>query len=584
MASVPSTQQKEIYLCPIQTGECLLCLSDYNLVPLLSDFSEANQQVQISEVIKLLTGVQVPIPNEDTNDDQSQVCNQCRCELQDFWKFRNMCRAANATIVQQGVSLNGNDPCCRLCFSVSNLEPLFSERSSIMEAELTMDKMVSDLISIELDPKDEVHVCNFCVKKIGEAATFRKYCLKLLNKGEDPVSNEITTPILVYPKLVSQDAVTTCNSSEYSLQYSRSESSRSPSVYNDPESMFETMAVDAAPRCESCDKTFKTANRLIRHNMLYHRISTTPALPPPEPLKDSEEKPMDYELSETHSPASTGEIKTKFLRCDACNTYVKSKEQLANHTCIKIRIGGRRRRVSIPNIAGDKFTLCEICYECFCSNAQLTEHQQQQHPDAEVSLKCAPCKKRFPNSDSLRSHLLSYHFNYYPFLCDDCGNSYHTALGLQTHVLKFHTGEHFVSVYFCQFCDIRLSTSEQRTEHMKEAHNYAGPAYRMLYRCTECQMEVVYRRPHSNSHPARARTMHQDKWFTEIYRCNRCQPTIANDGFPDMVQMAEHLLSEHEEKLDQPLDLACCECEARFAEVPHLRVHFHRVHNKEGDE
>ena len=185
-----------------------------------------------------------------------------------------------------------------------------------------------------------------------------------------------------------------------------------------------SVAAEKTCQCDQCGRFFSTNNQLNRHRLAH-----------------TEERPF---------------------KCTECPKYFKTeldqKKHMTNHTGEKIQ--------------------CEFCEQTFMGTLRYKKHVRMKHC---YKFECEVCKKEFSSRPYLKSHM-RVHTNEKPFVCSECGLSYHSFSSLLNHRKIIHTNFKEVRQrsHICHICGKGFFAKWQLKVHT-ESHNEVRN-----HLCTEC--------------------------------------------------------------------------------------------------
>nr|CAI5826219.1 unnamed protein product [Callosobruchus analis] len=165
-------------------------------------------------------------------------------------------------------------------------------------------------------------------------------------------------------------------------------------------------------RCETCGKSFRVSQGLLRH------------------------------LKETHQ-------KIKNFACDICGRSFASRRNVDEH-----------RRIH----TNERPYVCDLCGKSFKQKASLFVHGRS-HTD-NFPFKCSFCDLKFHTKPPLLVHITK-HTGEKPFPCDVCGRPFRIKYELKRHK-SIHSDE---KPYGCELCGLKFKQKRYLRNHRK-AHNF----------------------------------------------------------------------------------------------------------------
>jgi len=175
----------------------------------------------------------------------------------------------------------------------------------------------------------------------------------------------------------------------------------------------------------------------------------------------------------------------KPLRCNFCQTTVRTLELLREHQNMELRPEERRvplcRKVR-PKGSKEPRVICTICGKSL-AESYLSTHVKAVHSENKGKRnQCQFCEKSYLYPKLLRVHLLSVHFpEKSDKKCTVCSKAF---AGLEK--LRNHMKIHAPKTKACPHCDKVFSTYSNLLQHSK---SHEPPRYK----CRSCNREFVYR-------------------------------------------------------------------------------------------
>lgn len=231
-----------------------------------------------------------------------------------------------------------------------------------------------------------------------------------------------------------------------------------------------------------------------------------------------------------------------FPRCPDCVKVLKNKRSYMTHM--------RLKHGSEPNVSLE----CHLCPKKFATKKTLASHQEVHLPeDQRQRFPCPYCDKTLTKPYNVLLHIRSVHIGLRPYVCEECGKTFATIMGLKEHQiihsddrpfqctqcpkrfktqpsLKLHMDIHNETEYICPHCGLRLNTRRTLNMHMvvhsdekKYKCQYCGNEYK---RAKALKNHLIL---HTGMHP---------------YSCPFCQKTFANGS-----NFRTHKRKSHPEQL-----------------------------------
>ncbi|XP_045773688.1 gastrula zinc finger protein XlCGF57.1-like [Maniola jurtina] len=185
--------------------------------------------------------------------------------------------------------------------------------------------------------------------------------------------------------------------------------------------------------CPSCVKRYKDAGGLKRHIERNHNGDRKKAFICEHCGKGFYSK-TDCKI---HKRVHTGETPYACTHCPAQFTQVGSlRRHILTHT-------------------GERSHMCSKCSKKFPTNQQLRKHYLVHTNDK--NYKCPICDMPFKYNNNMQKHIrLHMDGMFKKFICDNCGQSFMTKGGLQSHIKRLHSA----TSGYCSQCSKHFSNLE----------------------------------------------------------------------------------------------------------------------------
>ncbi|CAO1440494.1 unnamed protein product [Diamesa hyperborea] len=206
------------------------------------------------------------------------------------------------------------------------------------------------------------------------------------------------------------------------------------------------------------------------------------------PLTDDKKQPNETPTIE-QSPAPKPPAAKPQFKCLVCEkTYSKKTSLFTHHKthpehCVHC---GTNRGSSAENIYEHNLQhinirpfICKKCGESFLRNQQFVEHEKlhEKPPEAapepvvskDSKYKCKTCDSSYTNSKLFYKHQQeSGHYNE-KFLCEICGNDFHSNFLLGQHIRRLHK-RNADDTFPCNFCAKIFASKPNLDSHVRKIH------------------------------------------------------------------------------------------------------------------
>ncbi|GFR85157.1 PR domain zinc finger protein 10-like [Elysia marginata] len=166
--------------------------------------------------------------------------------------------------------------------------------------------------------------------------------------------------------------------------------------------------------CDHCSKSFSTAEKLSKHQMVHG---------------DESQKPLE---------------------CPVCSKRIMTNSAMACH---------------MKTHSDRKYFGCPICGTDFNTGAGLREHAHICHADQNGRFPCKECPKVFEDFALLKKHVRSFH-SAKTFQCPECSKMFPRLDKLRLHMLRHTTHREFM----CETCGRQFKRKDKLREHIKRLH------------------------------------------------------------------------------------------------------------------
>lgn len=154
------------------------------------------------------------------------------------------------------------------------------------------------------------------------------------------------------------------------------------------------------------------------------------------------------------------EIDNKNFECKTCDANFKSRVLYLQH-CNEAHANGT------------------VCFECEeqCVHEEYLKDIKKQISEGTKLLRCPECDFTCLNKQSLVAHMNQVHLNFFPYLCDICGETFHSLIAHQHHTALYHE-----EMLKCEYCELKCNSISDKTKHMAECKFQSRK-----YQCYECK-------------------------------------------------------------------------------------------------
>nr|XP_003703409.1 PREDICTED: zinc finger protein 845 [Megachile rotundata]XP_012140845.1 PREDICTED: zinc finger protein 845 [Megachile rotundata] len=228
--------------------------------------------------------------------------------------------------------------------------------------------------------------------------------------------------------------------------------------------------------------------------------------------------------SETHSVLSESETR-----------LIKN-----NITCSEVKKDEKRHKCTYPG--------CEAAY---CRPSRLMRHFRSHTGERSYKCNYENCDKAYTNACHLKRHMETHSDIKTMYQCPECSIFIAHRYNLKRHYKTQHEREKLT----CKECNASFTKKYQLAAH-KATHNP------VLYKCEKCNKSFTNPTKFKN-HKATHEKLKQ-------YPCTR---SGCNEVFENWILFQSHLKTQHVN------DYKCKDCDKRFLQKHHLRVHS-QVHIK----
>ena len=241
---------------------------------------------------------------------------------------------------------------------------------------------------------------------------------------------------------------------------------------------------------------------------------------------------------------------------------------------------------------GDKPFKCTICYTCFSQNHHLKGHMESVHEEKNP-FQCDNCDFSTSQKSNLKIHKASVHEGKKPYQCITCGANFAQKIVLKRHMESIHEKN---KPYRCEICEYRCSQKGDLAIHFKSKRHFEiAKDCNKTFSCSVCKKRFVSKSKchihNKNMHEGKAEfKKNPTKETRSLLRNNqsdlmeetsindkdknRFKCEACNETFSEKVQIIQHVLKVHEEKMPELNKLYKCHiCDLSFGYEQSLALH-----------
>ncbi|RUS77561.1 hypothetical protein EGW08_014665 [Elysia chlorotica] len=277
--------------------------------------------------------------------------------------------------------------------------------------------------------------------------------------------------------------------------------------------------------CGRCTKSFSSAEKLSRHQMVHG---------------DESQKP---------------------LKCTVCSKRVMTNSAMACH----MKTHGDR-----------KYFDCPICGTDFATGAGLREHAQISHADQSGRFPCKECSKIFEDFVLLKKHVRSFHSNRV-FQCPECSKMFPRVDKLRLHMLR-HTNHR---EFMCETCGRQFKRKDKLREHMKRLHAGRDKGDNLVLTGSA----AVEEQPGVIAAPKFTPKVMPSEYHRFIYKCHTCLIGFKRRGMlvNHLAKRHPEIRPEHVPELNLPIlktqkDFYCQYCDKIYKSASKRKMHIQKMH------
>ncbi|XP_022828560.1 zinc finger protein 569-like [Spodoptera litura] len=274
-------------------------------------------------------------------------------------------------------------------------------------------------------------------------------------------------------------------------------------------------------RCKFCHEILQV-NQLMDHLSANHRESLHKCLTCNEVFYTTR-------TLQSHQQSCEFDKENQCLMC--LRTF--DEEELSSHTC--------------------KFR-CTECSEVPCIHYKYLVSFREQILKNTGNVKCLHCGYVCRKKETLLGHVNREHLNHNPFICDQCGQQFHSKMALISHIQRLHE-EYFV----CRFCDLEFSN-----QGIYKAHVQSCESTKRGFACDTCPASFDLFESVSE-HKKR-------RHGTEVFPCNICNKQFVRES-----KRNEHMVKVHSNLQNELNNIDCVVCQRKFYSkgelVRHMKSH-----------
>lgn len=237
---------------------------------------------------------------------------------------------------------------CRLCFSITQLEPIFEHRKDANEA-LTGLIEICTAIRLKVKTDFPCSICIQCHNKLKEFRRFRNLCqsfnrvvnrtkrdkiipahLESWSAQEAAASTSATVEDAFWIQELSEDELDLTGTVSLNQQEQQTEQFIAPSAEDAENDLPYIKLSNDYFCCKLCNKIFQKLNILMDHFRNQHREMVQVYSYTGDPSDPNDPSTVDYSLREL----AINEVlvgTSVFFKCDSCDTLFTQKRNIARH-------------------------------------------------------------------------------------------------------------------------------------------------------------------------------------------------------------------------------------------------------------
>nr|XP_015834161.1 PREDICTED: zinc finger protein 92 isoform X44 [Tribolium castaneum] len=470
---------------------CRLCLvKDQVNVPIFEENATKEQTF-----VKINSCLPVKVSRDDSLP--KKICDGCSCKLDMLYTFRNTSVDSEKQLLkwlnQAGLSCSQSavkDPLASTKPEVTIKQETFEPTDSRDDLGLDTHSYIMQQQKLpysqefEFGEPSESNVGLMtdepAPKKAKRAAALNKASVETdeddldaamqITKAEDEDSDEIDQPEYVEAPSTSAD------------------DQPGPSGVNKTTVEAPLTTLEGSYECQVCHKVFFNARNLRRHSIRHGE----------KKQRCSICDKTFFLASEVRKHISLRHFRKTKFSCDSCNYKTTTSAVLRMHI---IRMHTR-----------DFQLRCDVCNKGFFSKKLLKIHKEVDHENKRFI--CHFCSKVFKDHISWNSHVKAHDPNNvkprYP--CPECLKVFGDKFGLKKHIAMQHRGEGAKYEYICDVCGQKLTSSGNRSRHMKI---HIGEKNHVCEECGKAFLTKVALKAHSRVHTKPFKCTECDKAFSQ---------------------------------------------------------------------